>query len=122
MINNFVHINIGVKDLEKTKDFYSAIFNWRIYEIPEMTDILFFEIDKEGDSVEGGFALTEEPINPGSIVLYVNVDDIDSTLDKVKTLKGEVVLEKTKLPGGFGIIARFKDINGNIMGLWTEDK
>lgn len=95
MINNFVHINIGVKDLETTREFYDAIFNWRLYELPEMPDVLFFEIDKDGDSVEGGFVKTDKPIIPGSIVLYVNVADIDSTLEKVVSMNGEVVLEKT---------------------------
>ncbi|MHA2367065.1 MAG: VOC family protein, partial [Candidatus Hodarchaeales archaeon] len=84
MINNFVHIDIGVKDLERTREFYGALFSWRLYKLPEMPDVLFFEADKEGDSIEGAFSVKEKPITTGSVVLYVNVADIDATLSKIQ--------------------------------------
>jgi len=51
--------------------------------------------------------------------LYINTDDIDLSLEKIKDVKGEVVQKKNLISEEHGFYALFKDISGNLMGLWS---
>ncbi|MHA2100130.1 MAG: VOC family protein [Candidatus Kariarchaeaceae archaeon] len=119
MINNLVHMDIGVTDLEKAKKFYETIFNWKIYKLPEMPDAYFFSVDKENELAGGELSLTDNTIRTGSVILYFNVDDIESTLIKLQEIGGSVVLQKTVIPGGHGMYAQFLDPFNNKIGIWT---
>lgn len=121
MANNFVHIQIGVTDLDKAIEFYSKIFNWKIYQPPEMTNMAIYEIGEEGDFVGGGFHLVDTQPTTGTTVLYVNTEDIDKKLDLIEELGCKIILRKTQLPGGHGLVGRFEDPFGNMIGLWSED-
>ncbi len=50
------------------------------------------------------------------VTVYVDVDDLQATLDKAKSLGGEVVMPPMDVPGGPSI-AQFKDMDGNIIGI-----
>ena len=57
---------------------------------------------------------------PLGIVVYVEVDDLDATLRKVRELGGRVVTPKT--PQGPNFRATFTDPSGNLLALWQEKK
>ena len=52
------------------------------------------------------------------VVLYVVVEDIETVLQKVIDLRGEIVLPKTDQGPAFR--AYFTDPDGNLFGLWQE--
>ena len=52
------------------------------------------------------------------VVVYVVVENIEITLQKVAGLGGEVILPKT--PQGHAFKAYFADPDGNLFGLWQE--
>ncbi|MHA2172227.1 MAG: VOC family protein [Candidatus Kariarchaeaceae archaeon] len=120
MVHNFIHIQIGVTDLEKAGKFYSKIFNWKVKNYPEMPNLAIYEITEDGEFVGGGFMLVEGKPSTGTTQLYVNTEDINSKLDEIEKLGGKRLLEKTELPGGHGFVGRFEDPFGNVIGLWTE--
>ncbi|MCH8908483.1 MAG: VOC family protein [Candidatus Heimdallarchaeota archaeon] len=121
MANNFVHIQIGVTDLDKAKEFYSKIFDWKIYQLPGMTSMVIYEIRGDGDYVGGGLHLVETQPTTGTTILYINTEDIDKKLSTIEELGCKIILRKTQLPGGYGLVGRFEDPFGNMIGLWSED-
>ena len=52
-------------------------------------------------------------------VVTIGVDSVDDTLKKVEAGGGSVVRPKTEIPG-MGSFAYFKDIEGNVLGVWEN--
>lgn len=116
MTNPVIYFEIGCKNLEKTSEFYSQLFDWDIK--PSGISAPISTKTKEG--IEGHIAsLGHEPHNYSMI--YVQVDDIPEYLEKVKKLGGSVMVPETVLPDD-GSFAWVKDIEGTIFGLWKPIK
>lgn len=71
-----------------------------------------------GPGAEG--ALTPRAEAPEGVVVYVGVDDIDSALLGVEDAGGTVVTGKLPIPT-MGWSARFRDTEGNLIGLFQTD-
>jgi predicted enzyme related to lactoylglutathione lyase len=54
------------------------------------------------------------------VVVYVGVDDIDGTLRGIQEAGGTVVTSKFPIPT-MGWSARFRDTEGNVIGLFQTD-
>ena len=60
---------------------------------------------------------------PEGVVVYIavdDVDDVDAALERIKRAGGTPVTEKQAIPT-FGWMARFRDSEGNLIGLFQED-
>ena len=115
MGNPVVHFEIGGRDSSKSKEFYATLFGWSIEEMgPAMM------VSTGADSGIGGHlsALGHEPHN--YVTIYAQVDDIPATLEKAKSLGGDVMVPETEVPG-MGYFAWMTDIDGNIIGLWKPN-
>lgn len=121
-MHNFVHIQIKVTDFKIAEKFYTNIFKWKVYSLPEMDNVLFYRVDDQNDQVGGAFFLVDKVPEESSILLYINADNVKEKLLEIEKLGGKIVLPATPLPGENGFIARFKDPFGNIMGLWSETR
>jgi predicted enzyme related to lactoylglutathione lyase len=63
--------------------------------------------------------ITDE--NPaGSVVVYIDTDDITATLDSVEESGGKSLVPKMPIPG-MGWFGIFMDPTGNRIGLYTAD-
>jgi len=113
--NSFCHIEIPVKDLEKARKFYSELFGWEIELHPEVDYGLIATPNPPG----GGLMKVEEEVEIG-IIPYVYVEDIDAVLERIKELGGEIIQEKTAVEEGKSWFALFTDLDGNLLGLYTE--
>jgi predicted enzyme related to lactoylglutathione lyase len=114
MGNPVVHFEIGGRDTGKSKDFYAALFNWKIEEMgPAMM------ISTASDTGIGGHisALGHEPHN--YVTVYVQVENIPATLKKAEELGGSTMVPETEIPD-MGHFAWLKDVDGNIVGLWKS--
>lgn len=116
--HGFVHIELPSKDLEKTKEFYESVFEWEVAIQTGFEDYAFFK--ESEDSIGGAFQKSDKIIN-GEVTLYINTDNIELSLEKIKNAKGEVVQKKTPISEEHGFFALFKDISGNLMGLWSKN-
>jgi len=122
MANTFDWVEIRVRDIEKTANFYENLFGWEIVQ-REATEGFDYWIFDTGDEPRiqnirrVGMWLRPEGENPG-VVVYIVVDDIEGVLKKVAELGGEVVSPKT--PQGPAFRACFADPSGNLFGLWEE--
>ena len=113
MAAGVVHWEISSKNAKPLQDFYANLFGWLIN-----TDnpIQYGMVDtgvKLG--INGGIFQGNEKEPPG-VVIYMQVEDIQAYLDKAVSLGGKVILPVTEIPN-MVTIARFADIEGNVMGL-----
>jgi predicted enzyme related to lactoylglutathione lyase len=113
-MHGFCHIEIPTTDPQRSKKFYSEVFDWQMNE--SMPDYIMFSTpDDEG----GGFTTTKKPTADG-VVLYIEVENIDKKLVEIEQAGGRTVKGKAGISEEFGFYAQFTDPVGNIMGLWSR--
>jgi len=116
-----VHFDIAADNPQRAKKFYEALFGWNFEGPPGMTDYYLIETeDLEGNkSVGGGLGMRGDPTQ--KITNYIGVDNIEEYGKKVEELGGKVVSPKMTVPG-WGYLTICYDTEGNIFGLWQDDK
>lgn len=110
------HFEIGCKNTDKSKQFYSQLFDWDM-ERSGPTEMIS---TGHAAGIQGHInALGHEPHN--YVTVYAEVDNIAAYLEKAVKLGGSVMIPETDI-GDQGTFAWLKDIDGNIIGLWNPDK
>ena len=122
MANTFDWIEIRTNNMEATAAFYESLFGWKTTdrETADGSDVWIFDTGSEPriqNLRRGGIWLRPEGERLGFVV-YVLVDDIETTLEQVKRLGGEVV--GPRIPVGAGHAAHFTDPSGNLVALYEE--
>jgi predicted enzyme related to lactoylglutathione lyase len=124
MSGRVVHFEIPYDDGERARTFYRDAFGWQIDEIPD----LHYAIVRTGPAGEDGFPADRGYIGGGMLkresptdrpVITIDVEDIDAALEKVESLGGMTVLGRQDV-GQMGWAAYFRDVEGNLMGLWQS--
>lgn len=111
-----VHWELWSKDPAKCSEFYSKVFDWKVQHVPELS---YWMADTGGvGGINGGFMKPQEGPWPGNMALYMAVDDLPSTLEKVKAAGGRVIVERQEIPG-MGALALFADPEDRVLGLWV---
>jgi predicted enzyme related to lactoylglutathione lyase len=110
-----VHFEIGGKNAERTRAFYSELFGWDIG-----TDEAGYRlVDTRSDiGIRGGMMLTPPEVPP-YLTVYVAVDDLAKYLKRAEELGGSTVLGPMPVRG-IGAFAMLGDPDGNIVGLFRE--
>lgn len=120
MPNTFDWVKIKTGDIESTANFYESLFGWRVIErdTADGFDVWIFDTGGEPrvQNLRRGGIWLRPSGEPLGIVVYVVVDDVETTLKKVTELGGKVVTPKT--PEGSNFRATFTDSGGNLLGLW----
>jgi hypothetical protein len=117
-----VHFEIGCKDLEKTKQFYSNLLGWEYAPaMPGMPPMGMVSnvgphAEQKTDGIGGHINALGHPPHQ-YVTFYAQVDDIEATLAKCEKLGGSTLIPKQEVPG-MGWFAWFKDPEGNCIGLW----
>ncbi len=110
-----VHFEIGCRDKARTAEFFSKLFDWNAQESGPATMI----DTAAGSGINGHItALGHEPHN--YVTVYIDVDDVQSYLDKAVALGGKALTPVITLPQGQ--FSWFSDPDGNIIGLWKAAK
>ena len=108
------YIQIPAVDIPRSADFYARVFGWRIKQRSD-GHTAFDDTTGEvsGEWVVGRLAAAE----PG-LLIYIMVDRVAATVDAVLAHGGELVQ-----PIGADapeITARFRDLAGNVIGLYQD--
>ena len=114
MENTIVHFDLMVGDTAKAKAFYGRIFDWSFKAWGEGDE---YELIQTGDDPEGGLMKKPEQAPRPMCNIYVQVQSIDETLDKVIEGGGAVLVPKTPIEG-MGYFAVFMDPDAISMGLF----
>ncbi len=117
MKNIICHFEIPTLDFQKSRDFYTQLFKWKIKAWG--TDYWLVNTGSKED--RGGIMLSKpEEFKPG-IDVYVLVKSIDETLVKVESAGGKTFVGKTEIPktGWFAILS---DPEGSSFGIFEALK
>ncbi|GAA5222165.1 VOC family protein [Membranihabitans marinus] len=118
MSNPVVWFEIATTNLERAKNFYTAVFkrNLQYMEMPD-TQMYMFEGDEKETGAMGALVHAKEckPSSEGTVI-YFNSDDVSVEIARVKAAGGQVIFPKMSI-GEFGFIAQFIDTEGNTIGL-----
>ena len=111
-------IDIPSTDVEVSALFYHEAFGWQITRSENWPDYPMWS-DSE-DHVGGGFTKELKPMPEAGIFLFILVDSIDEALENVKAAGGEPADEKELIHESVGWCASFRDVAGNLVGLWER--
>jgi predicted enzyme related to lactoylglutathione lyase len=119
-MNKVTHFEITGTDLEKTAEFYRSVFGWKIHKWDGPVD--YWIVDTGAipgtPGINGGLMEAGEGLS--GTINTIEVDDIDSVIEKVLAAGGKVVIEKHTIPG-VGFQAYCIDVSGVIFGLHKTD-
>jgi predicted enzyme related to lactoylglutathione lyase len=115
MSNKIMWFESASADIPASAKFYGDLFGW-----PFVTDeaMNYTMTGFEPGEMGMGFSPVDEAkgVMPGSILVYVDVDDIDATIARAKQLNAAIYLDKTEIPT-VGWMAVFGDPGGNRIGV-----
>ena len=115
MPGQFIHVEIPCTDFEKAKKFYEEVFGWKTNYMPERAYMLF----ETGGGLDGGFYKSSEHAGRQGVINYIDVEDIEKTLEAITLHGGATIASKTPVESS-GWFALFSDPDGNVLGLWKE--
>lgn len=115
MVHSICHVEWGTTDLNRTQEFYTALFQWEF--MPFEGDANYIMYSPPGGGVGGGFVLMETVTPSQYPAIYIYVNSVEETLTKALSLGGTLINAKTEIPG-MGWFAFFGDLDGNPIGLF----
>ncbi len=101
-----VHFEILARDAAAQRAFYAELFNWSIGDGPIMTFPSGLGGPEPGPA--GHIRANDRP----GFALYIQVRDLDGSLERVAALGGQVVSQPFDVPGG-PTLAAIEDPEGN---------
>jgi len=116
MANPFVHVELTTTDLSKAKEFYGALFDWKLQDM-DMGPMGTYTTIGVGGGTGGGMMTQPMPGQPSFWLAYVNVDDIHAATAKAKSLGAKIVRDVTEVPN-MGWLSILMDPTGAGLGLW----
>jgi predicted enzyme related to lactoylglutathione lyase len=113
MAHPIVHVEFSAQNQAEAAKWYSDLFGWQTQSWPEMNYTTF--LPAEG-AVGGGFNPVGNGTPAGSVVVYIETDDIASHVQRIEKAGGTIAMQPMPVPT-VGQIAVFKDPTGNLVGL-----
>jgi predicted enzyme related to lactoylglutathione lyase/uncharacterized glyoxalase superfamily protein PhnB len=115
---SFCYLQIPALDVAKSMSFYEAVFGWNI----RRRDTLNPSFDDAAGHISGAWVTGREISRQPGLLPYIWVDDLQATVAAVSAHGGEIVeAPHPDHPGGTSWIATFRDLAGNVLGLYQED-
>ena len=119
MGNPVMHFEIAGRDGESLSEFYCAAFGWNSSPGPSGV----YELDPAAEHGIMGHILPTTDDMPSSnyVTVYIQVDDLQASLEKVENLGGKICVPPQVIPGDVGSFAMFLDPSGNCVGLYKPN-
>lgn len=115
MPNPVVHFEVVSPNREAIQKFFSELFEWKL-DINNPDD--YGMVDNEEHGIPGGIGGTSDGA-PGHATFYVQVKNLQASLDKAESLGGKTVMPPMEIPDMVKM-ALFADPDGNVIGLVEE--
>jgi uncharacterized protein len=117
-MHRVVHFEISAENPARASRSYSDLFGWSFQHWQGPEDYwLVTTGPSDQPGINGGMFIRKGPVGH---VNTVDVENIDASAKKVVELGGEIVLQKTIVPG-VGFTMYCKDTEGSIFGLYQND-
>lgn len=118
MSNKIMWFELASTDIPASAKFYEGLFGWPIVTDEKMNyTMTAFEPGETGM----GFSPVDEEqgVAPGSVLVYVDVADVDATIARAKELGAPIYMDKMEIPT-VGWMAIFGDPGGNRIGVMQQ--
>ncbi|MHA1907362.1 MAG: VOC family protein [Candidatus Thorarchaeota archaeon] len=118
-MNRVYYFELPVEDFDRASKFYENVFDWKITK-QERAGGPYYAVKtgEESPGINGSF-FKKEPGWTG-ISNVIDVKDIDTAIEKIVELGGEITFAKCVI-NGVGHLAYFKDKDGNSFGMMQND-
>jgi len=116
--NRVSRFEIPCDDPEKTMGFFEEVFNWTFEQFGN-EEYWFANTGTGSPGIDGAIMKKRDPDQP--ITNSISVNNIDETIPKIEKSGGLIVVPKMAVPSA-GWLSFFKDPDGNIHGLWQDDR
>lgn len=111
------YLEIPAITAEASSSFYSSIFGWTVRKRGD--GALAFD---DTGGVSGTWVKEGDRTPDEQTRIYIMVDDISATLERIETAGGRVLTPRTDIAPGSGAFAVFTDPAGTEFGLYEEPK
>jgi predicted enzyme related to lactoylglutathione lyase len=115
MSNPFVHVELNSQNVEKSKEFYGKLFEWKLEDIPMGGET--YTMIGVGSGTGGGIMKHPMAGAPTFWLSYVLVDDIQASTAKAKSLGAKIIRDVTEV-SDMGWLSIIQDPEGAVLGLW----
>ena len=108
------YIEMPATDIARSAEFYQKVFGWSVRTRGDGA----LAFDDGVGQVSGTWVKGRAPATTPGLLVYIMVDSVEATVEKVKANGGEIVQ-----PIGADapeITARFRDPGGNVIGLYQQ--
>jgi predicted enzyme related to lactoylglutathione lyase len=113
MPNPVVHFEIISRDAPAALAFYNDLFGW---DVDADNEFNYGIVQKQGDEGIGGGIGGSFDGEQSFVTFYVQVDDLQGTLDRAEAMGGRTVMPPMEIPGAV-TMAQFVDPEGHRIGL-----
>ncbi len=116
----FCWVDLGTTDAEGAKKFYTKLFGLTAVDSPAGPHMVYTELQWNSKQVAGLYAMNKEQPDQGIPPhwnSYVTVENVDTTIEKVKALGGTVILEPFDVFDA-GRTGMFQDPTGAFLAVW----
>lgn len=116
------HFEIPARDPERAARFYRQVFGWSVE--PLAWDRPYYKVrgsvasstaGREG--IDGGITEAGAGLDHPLLMIHVEGEELESVLERIATAGGRIDLPAAPV-GSMGSWARFRDPEGNLLGLW----
>jgi len=108
------YVEMPASDIQRSAEFYEKVFGWKNRRRGDGA----IAFDDAVGQVSGTWVTGRPPATTPGLLIYIMVDSVAATLDKLVAHGGELV----QPIGGDApeITARFRDPGGNVIGLYQQ--
>ncbi|OLS26606.1 MAG: hypothetical protein HeimC2_14450 [Candidatus Heimdallarchaeota archaeon LC_2] len=114
MNGKIIQIAIPVLDYVKAKEFYENVFGWEV----DIETFPNYALVKWEDTISLGFFKADIIPQPGINMIF-EVNDIEKTVEEIKSKEGEIIKDVHKMGDKLGVL--FKDCFGNRFRLISKE-
>ena len=128
MVGSVTHFEIYGERPEEMAEFYRSVFGWNVEQMPGVDYWRISTGTREGGggsgagevaSLNGGLTYRAIP-NLNGWMLFVNVESVDETVERIVSRGGSVVRPKTAVPRTAWVTI-VSDPAKNFFGIWQSD-
>jgi uncharacterized protein len=109
------YIQIPALDVDRSVEFYETVFGWGIRRRDD-GDVAF---DDTVGEVSGTWVSGRPPASEPGLLVFVMVESVEETLNKIREVGGEDVTPLTRQGEGEAF-ATFRDPAGNVLGIGQQ--
>jgi predicted enzyme related to lactoylglutathione lyase len=114
------HFEIPARDLERAARFYREVFGWTVEPLPWEGHPYYKIRGVAGASLGGGIVPAGEGYEHPLLVIHVD-GELEAWIERIVEAGGTVAQPPARV-GDFGTFAKFRDTEGNVLGLWHKPR